>query len=70
MRSASRGGCPQSASGVHLANEERRDDAGEHEHGEHVDQQRVQPWAPSHGRVECASTAPIIAITMVGNRTG
>ena len=28
-----------------------------------------QPWWPSHGRVASLSTAPIIAITIVGNRT-
>ncbi len=28
-----------------------------------------QPWWPSHGRVASRSTAPIIAITIVGNRT-
>ena len=28
-----------------------------------------QPWWPSHGKVDSLSTAPIIAITIVGKRT-
>ena len=58
------------ARGAHdLADPECGRDSREHREHEHVDERHEPARAPSHGNDQLRSTAEIIAITIVGNRT-
>ena len=52
-----------------LADVQRRDHADEDQTAKMSTSSAYQPWWPSHGNVACLSTAPIIAITIVGPST-